>query len=200
MNSNAPQPTLPTPDNPYGFILDPNKNEARKLLPSDSKRTRILIIVLASIILLLLVSMVFSMISKSSNAQVTRLKDLLAEQQEIIRVSAIGLENISTVETRNYLTTINYTAASQQQQLSKYLSGKKVTIEKTLYDSKLDTTTDKQLAAAVQNNKYEQIYDSILLTLLTEYQKDLKEAYKKATTNESKAILTSSFNSVSLLL
>jgi hypothetical protein len=200
MNPNAPQPTLPTPDNPYGFILNPNKNETRKFLPSNSRKTRILIILLASIIVLLLVSMLFSMISRNSSAQVTRLKDLLAEQQEIIRVSAIGLENISTAETRNYLTTINYSAASQQQQLSKYLSGKKVTIEKTLYDSKLDTTTDKQLAAAVQNNKYEQIYDSILLTLLTEYQKDLKEAYKKATTNESKAILTSSFNSVSLLL
>lgn len=199
--NNSPQPSLPTPENPYGFILNPNKDEKRTSKPLYKGMNKKLLMVASGVILLLLLGIVWSAVSGGGKSQEQRLLNLLAKQQEIIRVSELIKKDDSlTQETRNWIGTTTLTTSSEQEQLKAYLASKNITIDKTIYDKAKDTKSDKSLADAKQNNAFETTAKELLTNQLKSYRGDVQDAYKNASNEKSKTMLKGFFDSLSILL
>lgn len=199
--NNAPQSTLPTPENPYGFILNPNKDEKRTSKQLYKGMNKKLLSVALAVIFVLILGIVWSAISGSGKSQEQRLLDLLSKQQEVIRISElIKKDDTLTQETRNWVSTISLTTSSEQEQLKSYLASKSITIDKTVYDKAKNTKSDKSLTDAKQNNAFESTAKELLIGQITSYRSDIQDAYKNASNEKSKVMLKSFFDSVSIIL
>ena len=199
--NNAPQPTLPTPENPYGFILNPNKDEKRSSKPLNKGINKKLLAVGSGVILILLISILWSAFSGSSKSQEQRLLDLLSKQQEVVRISElVKKDDTLTQETKNWVSTISLTTSSEQEQLKAYLSSKSITIDKAVYDKSKNTKTDKSLTDAKQNNSFELTAKELLAGQLKSYRSDVQNAYNNASNEKSKTMLKGFFDSLTILI
>ena len=123
----------------------------------------------------------------------------MARAQEIARVSVLAQQQSTNANTKDLATTAETTLSSQKGQLQTYLLDQKVKVGAKALAARLNKDTDKQLAAALQNNNYDQTYFTYLKTNLASYRDALNIAYKDAGKN-AQAILNSAYQSVQTLL
>ena len=208
MQSNQPQPgqQLPVPQetppngqqNPYEFIFEQPGKPKRSL--SGSKMTRILVVAGGAFLLLIVVIIVFSFISNSGKSTTEALIGLAEEQTEIIRVATTGATKAREASARNLAVTTQYSMQTTQGQtvalLKKQghkLGAKELTLKKS-------AQTDAQLAAAAENNTFDQTFITIMQSSLSTYRTDVKKAYDNSINKTERQILANSFNGVNIIL
>jgi hypothetical protein len=196
-----PQQVPQSPANPYGFIMDAQNKPKRGLKPStDSKGKRVLFAIVALVILLIVFKVGSSLLfgSKISNAQL--LTTLVAQQQEINRVSDLGLRSASDPATTAYAETTKLSILTQQNKLLAYLKKKNVKITPLAMAALLNTKTDAALKTAYESNQFDAVYLTILRKELINYAASVKKDYATASNTTSKQILLDAYNSTVLLL
>jgi len=196
-----PNNGFPPGHNPYEFITNPRELPKKKtLFAPGSLRSRILIILGAGVLVTIAIIVLSSVLTSKRTANLENLRGLVAQQQEIIRVSAIGTANAKDATTKNFTQTTTDSVTSEQIQLNSFLVSKKIKITPLQLNAKKDAQTDLALETAKQASTFDSTVTTILLGLLTTYANDTAEAYKAATTPAAKAILETSFNSSSALV
>jgi hypothetical protein len=187
-------------DPQFDFMLKNSPPSKRRLaLPNMPKPVKIAGVAIAGIILLILITNLFS--GRNSIDSQPFLK-VVASGQEIIRVtelvngSGLSLQD-PTIQAE--AVTVNSTLSSDQQQLISYLAQHKVKVTKLQLSAGLDKTTDEKLQAASQNNQLDPAYQSYLKTSLNDYAQALKTAYSPAGP-KAKEILKSAYDSTNTLL
>ena len=140
------------------------------------------------------------LINGKSSGNVSLLTGIAAEQQEIIRVSTLGIANATDPSTIAYAQTTRLSLISQQAKLTKYLGSKKVKVTPVLLNEKLNKNTDKALKSASDGGRYDDTLNKTLKDSLTTYAATLKSGYSSASTPESKKILSQSYDSTKTLL
>lgn len=194
------QPTeQPNQQNPYGFIMNPEKPPKRPLF-GGSMKSRILVVV-AGVVLLMILGMVASaLLSAGNKAVVNSLKDVIAKQQELIRVSDMGTKNASTSKAISFARTVNLTIKTDQAVIIDYLGRNKGSITDFEKNSAKNSNTDTILEASKANNRYDEVLTEELTKLLTSYRASLNTAYDTAKGENTKATLSKSYETAGTLL
>jgi hypothetical protein len=173
--------------NPYDYILNPAKPQKKPFLFGGGKPNKLVMALFVLGVLLLVViaySAFVSLTSKSYDAVV----GLAQRQEEIIRIADLGLSDANDPSTLTYVSTIRNITLSEQQDTLAFLNKKDVKINEKQLALKKDTSTDKALEAAVQNNTYDQVLLSKLNNELSAYQKAQKNVDGINDTKSEKAL------------
>lgn len=202
----APPPAQTTPEqNPYDFIM--NSGDAPKKgplgLPGGSSTMQRMLIVGGGLVILLIVgTLLMSVLAGGGKSNSAQLLTLAQTQTELVRVSEnIAKEpKLANENTRILALNTSLSVGSTKQQVLGMItkSGKKVK-DKELGISK-NSKTDSALAAALQNNQYDEVAVKILNTELKSYRLQLKTSYGAVSSNADKQVLSDAFKGAGLLL
>ncbi len=201
MQPNTPNPAPPAPVPDYDFILNHGANKPKRFpLPSlgGSKKQRWLIIGLGGSLLILLVILGYSLLFGGSKDQ--NLLEVAQTQQELIRVSTLGVDHAKSSATRGLAVTTELTLESNQKDvLARLRKDGQKTSTKTLALKK-NSQTDDALAQAAQDNHYDDAFTKLIQDQLVAYQKLLKTAYDSTSSQSLKKILNAEFAQAGLLI
>ncbi len=195
----AMNPSQPGPQAQYDFILNPQQPK-RSPGFGGSMKNRIFILAGLAIIIILAVSIISSIISRASRGPVDKLKEIAAQQTEIIRVADIGQTNSKTSDGRGFAATVNYSVGTDRQKLQPLLEASGVKMKPEELAKKKNDSADSSLEAAAANNRYDEQLKEILNTYLQDYLVMLKDAYDSGAGPNTKAELERSYNSAAAIL
>lgn len=200
------QPEMPLPShNPYDFILNSGQPQQPSRLPrmpsnKNSQTQRIAFVGLGGLVLLIVGVIVFNLIASSGKSSITLVKNLAAEQAEIIRIADLGVTSAKSSDARNLAATTALTVRTMQQRTTKLLSLKGSEVSAKDLAAKRNDKTDAALKTAEQNNRYDEAFVEYMNSELAKFQGLIKAAYDANTGTNDREVLGSSFTSASLIL
>lgn len=186
---------------PYAFITAAPQKQKKTLIPAPTSRKQRLILVGAGFTILLILLMVgFAIFSNIRSSGSKTLLGVAQSQQEIIRVSELGVRNSRDSATQGFAQSVALSLSSSQKELVTYLDKQGVKAGTKELGLKKDATTDKTLDTASQASRYDETLKETLKKELLEYQKEVKTVYDQSDSASAKKILQDSFNQVNVLL
>lgn len=196
----APPPAVPSgngkPD--YDFIFNPDQQQKKKLPIPGSKKGRIITVAVIAAVLVMAGSIVAGIISNAGKADTEALVTAARQQQELIRISKLGIEKAKTGEAKNIAVTTLLALESEQDDMQAAIKTAGLNPKKVLVGS-ADTKTTQALTAAEQNNRFDEEFLKVMTASLTAYQKSVKAAYDGATSTKLKAALSAQYKSANTL-
>lgn len=175
----------PQNENPYGFIFDQGKQKQPRSLRPRSNTSKILMSIgfIAGVIIIVIIGLnVVLSIGKANNEDLINVR---ANQVEILRVIELGQKNVSDIDLRNRIASMQATISSDANSLSDLLKKRKVKIESLQLNALKDEDTDEALDTALQNGSG---HDEILLKKIEELSNSYYTSLKTAKTDvESKS-------------
>ena len=141
----------PQNENPYGFIFDQGKQKQPRSLRPRSNTSKILMSIgfIAGVIIIVIIGLnVVLSIGKANNEDLINVR---ANQVEILRVIELGQKNVSDIDLRNRIASMQATISSDANSLSDLLKKRKVKIESLKLNALKDEDTDEALDTALQN-------------------------------------------------
>jgi len=181
--------------NPYDFILAPQKAPAPKVyLPGSNsgKGTKMALIAGLVLFIVVLFVIVGSFLSKP-NPNTTHLVGLAETQQEVNRIAMAGDSQTNTQGLKNSSITIALTLLSHQNQTITYLGKQNIKVSLKQLSLKKSTATDTKLKTAVANSNYDIVYGQVLQSELQNYASELKTAYSAVTGTNARKLLQSEY-------
>lgn len=194
-----PLPQQPQ-QNPYDFITNPAKPPKNPGFGGNSMRSRILIVLGGLIALVIIASVVGTLLSNAGKGDVKALKDIVAQQQELVRVADIGTKKAQTTSVKALAYTTLLSVTTDQQKLTEYLGGRGVKLTKLELEAKKKDSVDKTLESAAANNSFDQTFTETITGLLDKYAASMKSAYQSAKGEKGKTVLSESYTSSTALL
>lgn len=190
----------PSPSQPgdFDFMLKQEPQQKKRFgLPGGlGNPAKLLIAAVGALIIALIAAMVLG--GGENNSE--QVLGLMAQNQEIVRVSQLQDQKFRDETTRGLSATTQSAMNSQKLQLGNYLSSAGVEYGAQQLAANLDTSTDTELQTAAQNNNLDGAYVSYLKNSLTAYLNSLTAAYQTTQSQSLKSTLESAFNSVQTLL
>lgn len=187
-----PMQQQPVQPNPYEFITNPGQ---QKPVGGGSTKSRIIVVAVGIVLLLVIGLGVSTLLSSAGKAAEQSLKDIVAEQEEIIRISETGAKDALSVETRSFAMTVLASVQTDQQKISKL-----VKLKPEERRAKQSSKTDEALTAAKANNRYDEVLTETLITRIGSYRTALKTAYDSTKAGKTRTTLSDTFDSASALL
>jgi hypothetical protein len=172
--------------NQYNFIMDPSSNQSSGPAFLRDPKKRILIAGAFVVIVLLIVMVIAGSLLSLGNKSSEGLKDLVAYQTEILRVTEIGLKDSKDLSVKSKIGTIQSFTSSDLNQTRSLVNGE---IEKFELAKFQDSNTDKALSSALASNSFDTEIIEQLDTLFSSYQVELKKVYDSTSDEEDKLIL-----------
>ena len=176
MQPNGQMPPAQTQQNPYDYIINPGTPPKNSFANGSGKPKKIVMVafVLGGLLLVVIGIAVFSSLTSKNYESIV---GLAQRQQEIIRVSELGLKDANDPSARVYLSTVHSVTISEQNATVAFLSKKGLKVDSKILVLKKDTSTDTSLQTAKQNNTF----DQVVLTKLNGEISDYRQAQKAVT-------------------
>jgi hypothetical protein len=172
--------------NQYNFIMEPGSNQSSGPAFLRDPKKRILFAGAFVVIVLMIVMVVAGSLLSLGNKSSAGLKDLVAYQTEILRVSEIGLKDSKDLSVKAKIGTIQSFTASDLNKTKALVDGD---IEKFELAKFQDSNTDKALSSALASNNFDSEIIEQLDNLFSSYQNELKKVYESSSDEEDKLIL-----------
>lgn len=183
----------------YEFIMDKGAPRGGGGLSSSTKG-RIMMVAIGAGILLMVAAILMSTVFKSKDTLTPQLTSLVQQQQEIIRVSAIGAKQAHSSAALNFALTTQLSMQADQARVINLLKTGKHKVSEGVLNAGKDVKTDQALNLANQNNSFDDAFTKELQTELKDYQTTLKSAYSIASSTTSKQVLSVLYAHVNTLL
>ncbi len=197
MQPNGQAPAPAPQQNPYDYLLNPPTapRKQRPLFSGGNKVVKVVFVAVVLVVVLIAYS-VFSNLTKTNYDAVVRLAE---RQQEIVRVSNLGLASAQDPATRVYVSTIASTTQSEQYATVAFLSKKQIKVSPSVLALKQDSSIDTSLKSAQQNNTYDKVLTDTLNDLLLSYQKAQKEVTDVGKSKSETALFATLFLNAKVL-
>lgn len=200
------QPATPMsasqPDNqsPYGFILNPEAKQPAANSGKNPLLKRILTALAGLVVLAIIAAVAMNLLVPKDNSGI-QLTALAQEQYEIVRVSAVVVQQAKTTSVRDFATNAQLAVTTNEQATVKYINDRKLAvINDKVLAGKHDDKTDKALQAALTSNTFDTAAVQTLTTALGTYQTNLKKAYADIKGTKARAVIQASYTAVELLV
>jgi hypothetical protein len=196
------QPYIPPPkgQNPYDFITNPQKSPKRRFSGGNSFVTRLFMVVGGGVLLIIIISVAVSLLGRSGQGNTNALKNLVAEQEELVRVASIGSGQAQDASVRARALTTELSTETQQQSLINYLEKLGIKVSKEELAAQKDSNTDSELESAASSNRFDDTFSATLTELLNKYAANLQDVYNSTSNEETKLVLSDSYSSTATLL
>jgi len=186
----------------YDFIMNPGSGNLPKkkggLLGSGSTPTLILAII-GGVILVVVLFVLYSMYGGQPDNKLQLIK-VAQQQQELIRISKIGVKESTGTQSRNLAMTTQLSLTSDQAPLLASLKKQKVKIGSKQLAGLKSTKTDQMLETAKNNNRFDEEFMEYIQEQLVEYQKNLETAYKETVNKSLKETLKFQYENASVII
>lgn len=180
MQPNGPTPPIQPVNDPYGYILNQQTPQKKPFLFGSGKPSP-LIMALFVLFVLLIVGVAFAVYSSLTAKNWDSVIALAARQEEIIRVAELGQKKANDPATLIYVATLKNVTQSEQNDTIAFLKKKGVKAKDMGLSAQKDSSTDKALDTAEQNNTY----DKVLLTKLGDEVSDYQKAQKQVSVTDN---------------
>jgi hypothetical protein len=202
-NANQPsQPSQPAPVQPYDFIMNPQPAATTGSggLPGSNSMLKRLAVVGGLLVVLLIAFTVIKGVLSGGSA-LPAYVSLAQEQQELIHLTdnVAQVPGIST-DNKNFAATANLSLSSSQSGLLAYLQTNHQKVDAKLLNLKISKTTDDQLTTAEAATTYNQTFQEIMKTKMTDYVSHLQSTYNQSTGKKGRALLNDNYGQAQLLL
>lgn len=179
----------------YDFIMNPGQKPGKSLLPGGNGMQQRIIVAAGGLVLLVVIALiVMSLLSSGGKEDRAQLVKIAQTQAEIIRVSQLGNERARQAASKNLAITTDLSLRSDQAELTAALAKQGIKISEADLVGGKNTKTDTALTAAEQSNQFDTVFAQTLRAQLTNYQKQLSQAYEAATSKALKTVLEKQFN------
>lgn len=201
----GPQPTTVAPpshdpQSPYGFILNPEAKQPAANSGKNPLLKRILTALAGLVVLAIIAAVAMNLLVPKDNSGI-QLTALAQEQYEIVRVSAVVVQQAKTTSVRDFATNAQLAVTTNEQATVKYINDRKLAvINDKVLAGKHDDKTDKALQAALTSNTFDTAAVQTLTTALGTYQTNLKKAYADIKGTKARAVIQASYTAVELLV
>lgn len=174
---------------PYNFIMDPNLQQKNRPAMLQNPKQRIIISIVFVVVVLMVLFIAYSFIASLGKQDNSALISINAQQNEIIRISDLGLKEAKDPNTKTLVATLKSFVVSDQVDTESYLSknGTKITPEQAV--SKKDSSIDEDLETALQRNNYDEALLASLKDLQSSYKKSLSSALSDSSSTTRKQLL-----------
>ena len=186
--------------NPYEFIMAPNTKPKRAgFNPNTSSLLLRVGLVLGGLTVLVLVAVIlFSVFSpKGSTPGLTQTAE---RQQEIVRIATAAALKVSGQDATNFVTNVNVSVTSEQQQVLNYLAGHGVKVDKKTLALYQDPSTDTLLSNALSAGNYDTVAAQTLASQLQTYAALLHTTYSQTSNKQAKQLIQNCYDSTTNLL
>jgi flagellar basal body-associated protein FliL len=190
----SPQP----PTGQYDFILAP-ESQKRKF-SGGSTKSRLIFVGVIVIVLVLVGSILASILSSAGNQDVKSIKKLVAQQEELVRITELGSDRAQDYKIRSLAYTTKLSILTQQQKLLSYLEERGSDPSKEELAAELQPKLEAELEQAASNNRFDETFSAALDTALRAYAKETEVASKNVGSEKTKAVLKESYASSLTLL
>lgn len=194
-----PQTPDSDPNDPYGFIMNPQKPPRTPFLTTGSLKKRILIIAAIFMILIIISLVISSLLSSSGNAQRDKLLALAQTQSEIVRLSDAASDRLTDRDLINKSANVRLSAESSKQQVVSALAKRGFKVKDKELASSQASANDAALTEGQQNSRFDQTYNQLLEKQLASYQAQLEDVYSSGSSSEKELTLSAN-EQINLLL
>lgn len=192
-------PQAPTPQqDPYEFIMNPQKPAKGPLL-GGSFKLKILLIVIVTIIFIIGGVILGNILGAEKKAQQERLIEIAQTQTEIIRLATLAENkaNGSDLKALNLISKLSVQSSSNE--IDNVLKKNKVKVNSKILSKKKNAKNDEMLTQASSTSSFDSVYKKLLIEQISEYQNQLKNAFNGASKSQ-KEILNEAGLSNTLIL
>ncbi|HEX5797447.1 MAG TPA: hypothetical protein VFX86_03580 [Candidatus Saccharimonadales bacterium] len=197
---NTPPPESNKSQDPYDFIMNPEKSSRQplNLFTGGSPRQKAIFAAAGFMLLIMIIYLFSGFLNGASNAQRDRLLAIATTETEIIRIAEAGTGKLTDRDALNFAATVKSTVASSKQQfITALVSRGKEVKDKDI--SIQNPANDTVLTEGEQNGRYNEAHTELLKKLLVDYQAQLVSAYEPGNTFE-KQIIDTANNQINMLL
>lgn len=192
------QPQQP-PSTPYDFITNPVKPPKPSPLMGMSYGKKLALLIGGALALIIFLAIIFSTVFKNEG-NVPYLTAVAQDQSEIVRVATkANVQGVSS-DTKGFSQAVSLSVSSDEQQLLNFLSKHGVKLSNKKLSLGLKTSTDQSLTAAVQASNFDETFENIMQSYLSDYANDLKAAFNNTQNTQERAILSDQYQNSQLLL
>lgn len=187
-------------NNPYGFILNPEKppKPPLKIFGGNAMIQRAIIVGAGILLLIIITVFGLSFLNKSSNAQAQRLLEIAQTQSEILRVSETTQTKITDSDLAEIAILNQLTTRTALKDISEALAKRGQKINEKLLAKGQNPGNDQILTDAEQNSTYNQAYRALLSQQLDNYLLQIEAAHNSGSAKE-KQLLASIYEQVKVM-
>ena len=189
MQPNGPAPPPPQ-QNPYDYLLNPAVAPKKSTAFGGGKPNK-LVMVLFVLGILVLVIVAYSVFSSLTKKSYTSVIDLAERQNEIVRISELGIAKAHDPATLIYVSTIRNVTYSERTATLAFLAKKNNALSPKQLVLKQDSSIDKALTTAEQDNTYDQTLLEKLNVLIASYQRAEKNVTDYSGSTSETALIKS---------
>lgn len=194
-----PQYAPTPPQNQFDFLNAQPAKQKKSFLSSNNPKQKMLIsvlFVLAVLIIAIIAVVVFRSLTKKDYSVY---KSLVTQQNEIVRIAAVGVTKARDTSVKNYAATIGAVTLTEKNDTLAFARKAGVKINDKDLEAAKDAANDKALATAETNNQYDQKLVELLNSLVIAYQKDIQSAATGVTTKSEKAVVVKLQNNAKII-
>jgi hypothetical protein len=184
------------PQNDFNFIMDPNKSTSSgpAFLQDPKKRNIFAGLFVGGVLLLviLIIAVFSSLTSKNTSAVV----DVAVLQNEIVRISELGLADASDPSVRVRVSTINAFMQTDYAQTTSFLARNGRVLDPEALALTKDTAVDESLETAALRNNFDETLLEELDKKTLAYKVALQKAINEASSEAEKAILNTAATNI----
>lgn len=176
----------PQPD--YSFLEENEKTGYFDFFTKADKKTRIKMVAIGSSLLLLLAVIAGAIIFSDDEGLQSSLTRVAQRQNEVIRIAEIGEDKARSQEVLNASIVIKASLKSSQNQVSAALASEGGSPSRAILRQLESEQTTRELNAAEQANRFDEVYLEIMQSQLLSYMASLEAAYAHASGNNRELI------------
>ncbi len=151
-------------------------------------------------LLVLIVVIVSAMLLNRGGGNSQQVVDLMAQSQEIVRVSQLQEQQLQDSNTKGLAATAVTAMRSQQAEFGDILKRSNVKYGEIELAFRTNKDTDARLQTAAQNNNLDDTYTDYLKSSLSTYQSSLEQAFQATQSVSLRQALQSAYESITILL
>ncbi|HLG91147.1 MAG TPA: hypothetical protein VI336_03270 [Candidatus Saccharimonadales bacterium] len=194
------QNSTPSDKTDFGFMLSQQQPQTQTSSAGRFSNLGKPAKILAATVGVLIIVIAGALILGGGDSSSKQVLDLMAQSQEIARVSQQQDLKFTDTNTKGLSATTQAAMNSQKFELGSYLGKAGVKYGQKELAVKLNQKTDTDLQTAAQNNNLDGAYVSYLKTSLTTYLNSLNSTYQAANSQTLKTNLKAAYDSVQVLL
>ena len=168
----------PQEQNPYEFILDPQKQRSGPAFLQDPKKRIYALVAFVAVIFIFLFMVLGLLFGGGPGTQ--DLEDIAGTQNEIIRITESSLDTATNTDVRIEVSTINTVMRSDYQSTIAYMDSVGVKVDDKLLARYTNLETDERLKSAQERSAYEEELNEVLDELIGQYVAALEVSFDSA--------------------
>lgn len=184
--------------NNYDFIMNSQNQNKSPLFAPENTKMRIAIFAVGVILLIIIMSVIFSFLNSAGNKQKENLMSVAQTQQEVTRVLDLSKENITDAKLKDKTVTLRAVMISSQQDIVAALVARGSKANPKDLAQGQNPQIDTDLESALAQARYDEALNEILLSLMDQYMARLQAVFDNGNASE-KELATEAFNQVNLI-